>query len=205
MWKHFSEPVRFFLSFNSTVEKEYVVHWRALLLYTTCPAISSSCHYAERISCKITESWKLESVVSQPLENVATPFYHKLYASIDFLAHVTFTCIGSKSALRISYLAPAPHQVQAAPDHHLKFFKDIFFQWGRLRSVAWRGLVMPGTTAWVFALLTNSRIEQWRGVWWSMKLVIRCLWRHFDVCRWFVEVVNTACISFYTHSPYLFL
>jgi len=34
---------------------------------------SAGCHYSERISCKITETWKLQSVVLPPLENVSTP------------------------------------------------------------------------------------------------------------------------------------
>jgi len=33
---------------------------------------SASCHHAERISCKITEIWELQSVVLPPVENVGT-------------------------------------------------------------------------------------------------------------------------------------
>jgi len=33
-----------------------------------------------------------------------------------------------------------------------------------LHSVAYRGLVMPGATAWWYAPLPNSNIEQWRMV-----------------------------------------
>ena len=55
---------------------------------------SASCHHAIRISCKITESWKLQSVVSPPLANIATIVPQAL-CNIEFLAHVTFTCIGS--------------------------------------------------------------------------------------------------------------
>jgi len=37
-----------------------------------------SCHHAKDISCKVIESWKVQSVVSPPLENVAATLYHKL-------------------------------------------------------------------------------------------------------------------------------
>ena len=56
---------------------------------------SAGCHHAEHIPCKITSSWKLPSVVKQPLENVATLFLPQAVCSIEFLAHVAFTCIGS--------------------------------------------------------------------------------------------------------------
>ena len=38
---------------------------------------SGECHHAERISCKMTDTWKLQSVVSPPLENVSTPAMSK--------------------------------------------------------------------------------------------------------------------------------
>jgi len=41
-------------------------------------ASSANCHHPERISCNITQSWKLQPVVSPPRENVATPLYWKL-------------------------------------------------------------------------------------------------------------------------------
>jgi len=51
-----------------------------LLLLKTCPVIyafasSASCHDAERISSKFTDSWMPQSVASPPLENIATPLY----------------------------------------------------------------------------------------------------------------------------------
>jgi len=47
---------------------------------------SVSPHHPEHIFCKITESWKFQSVSPQ-LEHVTTPLYLKLFAA--FLAHVT--------------------------------------------------------------------------------------------------------------------
>ena len=46
---------------------------------------SASRLHAKRISCTITENWKLQSVVSPPLENVAIPLYHKLSVALNFL------------------------------------------------------------------------------------------------------------------------
>jgi len=46
---------------------------------------SVNCLHTERISCMITESWKLQSVVSPPLENVTTPLYHKRSVPLNFL------------------------------------------------------------------------------------------------------------------------
>jgi len=46
---------------------------------------SASCHHPERISCKIADRWKHQSVVSPPMENVATPLYRKLSAPLNFL------------------------------------------------------------------------------------------------------------------------
>jgi len=34
---------------------------------------SAGCHYAKCIPCKTTETWKLQSVSSPPVENVSTP------------------------------------------------------------------------------------------------------------------------------------
>ena len=69
---------------QSIVEIEFVVQWGTLnfafLLFTTLSPIlntrsisSAGYHYAERISCKTIETWKLQSVVSAPLENVSAP------------------------------------------------------------------------------------------------------------------------------------
>jgi len=92
-----------------------------------------------------------------------------------------------------SKLRPSNHNcknirlhVKTRVTRSLEIFQGHFFN--EVRSVAWKGLVMPGTTAWLYAPLTNSSIEQRSGVWWSMYLDIRCLWRHFDVWRWFGEV-----------------
>jgi len=62
--------------------------------------ISVGCDDAERISCRTTESWKLQSVASPLLENLAATLYHKLSIALHFLlmspSHVlnqhSFTC-----------------------------------------------------------------------------------------------------------------
>ena len=67
MWSLLDNLERSILSFESTVEKEYVVHWRTL--YICSSAIhdisshtkysftsSAGCHHAQSISCQITES-----------------------------------------------------------------------------------------------------------------------------------------------------
>jgi len=49
------------------------------------------------------------------------------------------------------------------------------------------------------------------GVWWSLLLNIRCLWRHNTTSysrlqtNGLTKFVDTACILFYTHSPYSLL
>ena len=52
-------------------------------------------------------------------------------------------------------------------------------------SVACRGLVMTGATAWLYATLPNSSIEQWR-----MLVIVTgytvcdvTIWRHIHVCK----------------------
>ena len=44
------------------------------------------------------------------------------------------------------------------------------------RTVACRGQVMPGATAWLDA--PSQILVLSSGVWWSLLLDIRCLWRH---------------------------
>jgi len=46
----------------------------------------------------------------------------------------------------------------------------------RLVLVACRGLVVPGATAWLYP--AYKILELSSGVWWSLLLDIRCLWRH---------------------------
>jgi len=54
---------------QNTVEKQYVVHWRTLVNYSSAAhdrivdtkhsfISSAGCYHAERISCKITKTWK---------------------------------------------------------------------------------------------------------------------------------------------------
>jgi len=101
--------------------------FKLVLLFTTGPPILSTrwlealvAINTELISCKITESWKLQSVLSPSLENIPTPLHHKLSCSIEFFTHVTFTCIESTSVTRTKFYhpAPTPHQVQPRFNPH---------------------------------------------------------------------------------------
>jgi len=70
-----------------------------------------------------------------------------------------------------------------------------------LESVVCRGLMMPGTTSWLYAPLPNSSIEQ--CVRWSLLLDIRCLWCHNTTSysrlqtNVLAKFVDTTCIFFY--------
>jgi len=84
--------------------------------------ISVGCDDTERISWKITESWKLQSVVSPLLENVAATLYHKLSMALHFflmsLSHAlnqhSFNC--TKNILSSSLPARKVLRVSAAHD-----------------------------------------------------------------------------------------
>jgi len=68
---------------------------------------SARCHHTERDSCKIIENWKLQSVFSPPLENVATPFCCRLPEALIFYSchfHMHWIIIHLPTQ-RISYLA----------------------------------------------------------------------------------------------------
>ena len=95
MWNLSVNLQRFFLGFKSTVRKEYVVYWRALqicysaILFMACLTLLSARSLAARVAITLnsfrtrdTESWKLQSVVAPPLENVVTPLYHKLSVAL---------------------------------------------------------------------------------------------------------------------------
>jgi len=83
------------------------------------------------------------------------------------------------------------------PDH-VKFFQGHFFN--EVRSVAWRGLVMPGTTAWLYAPLTNSSLSS------GMAYGGQCNWIYAvcDIIFTFgvglANFADTACILFYLHT-----
>jgi len=88
-----------------------------MLSHTEHLSISSaSCHHPECNSCKITESWKLQPVVSSPLENVATPLYHKLSVALNFLHMSLSHSLGQRSVSHtnnfISCTGPAPSSTQ---------------------------------------------------------------------------------------------
>jgi len=72
---------------------------------------------AERIYCKITESWRLQSVVSLSLENVAAPLYHKLSVALNFLLVSLSHALGQYSDTRTKnfLFRSSLHQVQPAP------------------------------------------------------------------------------------------
>jgi len=75
---------------------------------------SASSHHAERIYCNITESWKLQSVVSPPQEIVPTPLYYKFSVPLNFcLYHFHMHWVNIQSSAQIiSY--PPLHQVKPA-------------------------------------------------------------------------------------------
>jgi len=56
---------------------------------------SAICHHAECIPCKITESRKLQPVVSPPAGECRYTLVLQALCGIEFLAYATFTCIGS--------------------------------------------------------------------------------------------------------------
>jgi len=61
-------------------------------------------------------------------------------------------------------------------------YNASFYLWNwQARAVACRGLVMPGATAWLDAPCQILVLSS--GVWWSLLLVIRCLWRHILICK----------------------
>jgi len=80
---------------------------------------SASCHHAERISCKITERWKIQSIVSPLLENVATPLREKLSVVLNFLLVSLSPALGQHSVARtknfLSHARPAPSSTHACP------------------------------------------------------------------------------------------
>ena len=61
---------------------------------------SPGCHHPERISCKITDSWKLQSVVSPPTENVSTLLYHQHSVALNFLLMSLSHAFGQHSVTR---------------------------------------------------------------------------------------------------------
>ena len=69
---------------------------------------SSCCHDVERISCKFTESWILQSVFSPPLANSASPSCHKLSVALTFLRMPISNALDHYSVTRTknSYCAP---------------------------------------------------------------------------------------------------
>ena len=78
---------------------------------------STNCHHPACISCKITESWKLRSVVSPPLANVATPLSCKPSVALNFLLMSLSHALGQHSVARkktiLSRARPAPSSTRA--------------------------------------------------------------------------------------------
>ena len=75
-----------------------------------------SSHHREPISCKITESWKLQPVVSSPLENVITPLHRKLFLlSCSYHSQMHWVNIQG-STQRISYPAHDLPRTKFNPD-----------------------------------------------------------------------------------------
>jgi len=69
---------------------------------------SASSHHAERIYCNITESWKLQSVVSPPQENVPTPLYYKFSVPLNFLLISLSYALGQHSVIRTNHFLSLP-------------------------------------------------------------------------------------------------
>ena len=79
---------------------------------------SSSCHDVERISCKFTESWILQSVVSPPLANSASPSCHKLSVALKFLRMPVSNALEHYSVTRTKYSYSAPDPLRTKLDPH---------------------------------------------------------------------------------------
>jgi len=77
---------------------------------------SAGCHDGERISCKFTESWILQSVVSPPLANSASPSCHKLSVALTFLRMPVSHALDQYSVTRTKNSCPAadPRSLQHA-------------------------------------------------------------------------------------------
>ena len=77
---------------------------------------SASCHDVERISCKFTQSWILQSVVSPPLANSASLLCHKLSVALNFLRMPISHALDQYSATRSkkSYPVADPRSLQHA-------------------------------------------------------------------------------------------
>ena len=106
LWNLSVKLERFFRSFKSTVEKEYAIHWQTPEIYSFAvhdvPVHTKQsfinkvgCHHAERISCKIIESWKLQSVVC-PV-HIAAPLYRELCVALNFLLMSLSHALGKHS------------------------------------------------------------------------------------------------------------
>jgi len=83
---------------------------------------SFSSHHPEPISCKITESWKLQPVISSSVENVVAPLHRKL--SLLFLLMSPSDALGQHSGIHtkdfLSRTRPSLHQVQPAPVRQMR-------------------------------------------------------------------------------------
>ena len=73
--------------------------------------------------------------------------------------------------IRTKYLEGDPRQVSRLPYRkHTTVYNP--------GTVTCRGLVMPGATAWLDAPYQILVLSSSVGLWWSLLLDIRCLWRH---------------------------
>ena len=80
---------------------------------------------------------------------------------------------------------------------HFKFFQGHFFQWDVVSGVNRSGDTRDDCMV-VFPPI-NSSIEQWSGVWWSMYLDTRCLWRHNIRSFWHLVLVWRSVLTERAH------
>jgi len=78
---------------------------------------SAGGHHAERISCKVTWSWKLQYVISSPLENVAAPLYGELSVALNFLLMSHSHAPGQYSVTRTKNLLSCACSAPSAPGY----------------------------------------------------------------------------------------
>ena len=93
MWNLLVNLARFFLAKNTDEE---VLHWRNSLNfpfsysrldhpYKNTRSLAAVVAIIQNVFRASTESWKLQSTISPPLDDVAKPFYPKLYVTLNFL------------------------------------------------------------------------------------------------------------------------
>jgi len=125
---------------------------------------------------------------AQPALHFGGAIFTKFYS-------ITFSCLFNRGT---TFSQTVTHKVFFAMFPKMKTFQF----W----SVASRGLVMLGATAWLNSSCLILVLSS--SVWCSLLRDIRCLWRHNMTSysclqtNVLVDLVDTTCIFFCTHSPY---